>query len=174
MVALAGIEDLLEAGPGWETNGRSHRSADDMERVFWSQERAPAGAAGSGRDRSRLRAALHLAPRERPDQAAERTHDTPVAEERAYRLCAVRRQGVGGRRNAMLESLLAPPFAADPPVKMNVPAKTLGLILAILGAIGALFGIFGIFALLGLSAIAAAYGGIFLLAVIGVIIGEIG
>ncbi len=74
----------------------------------------------------------------------------------------------------MLESLLAPPFAADPPVKLNVPAKTLGLILAILGAIGALFGILGVFALLGVSALAAAYGGIFLLAVIGAIIGEIG
>lgn len=74
----------------------------------------------------------------------------------------------------MLESLLAPPFAADPPVKLNIPAKTLGLILAILGAIGALFGILGIFALLGVSALAAAYGGIFLLAVIGAIIGEIG
>ena len=74
----------------------------------------------------------------------------------------------------MLESLLAPPFAADPPVKLNVPAKTVGLILAILGAIGALFGILGVFALLAVSAIAAAYGGIFLLAMIGVIISEIG
>ena len=74
----------------------------------------------------------------------------------------------------MLDSLLAPSFAADPPVKLNVPAKTLGLILAILGAIGALFGILGVFALLGLSAVVGAYAGIFLLAVIGVIIGEIG
>ena len=74
----------------------------------------------------------------------------------------------------MLETLLAPPFAADPPIKLNVPAKTLGLILAILGAISAFFGILGVFALLGLSAIAVAYGGIFLLAVIGVIVGEIG
>lgn len=74
----------------------------------------------------------------------------------------------------MLDSLLAPPFAADPPVKLNIPAKTLGLILAILGAIGAFFGILGVFALLGLSALAAAYAGIFLLAVVGVIISEIG
>lgn len=78
----------------------------------------------------------------------------------------------------MLESLLAPPFAADPPVKMNVPAKTLGLILAILGAIGALFGILGVFALLALSMLKAAMGptgpGILLLVVIGVIILEIG
>ena len=78
----------------------------------------------------------------------------------------------------MLESLLAPPFAADPPVKMNVPAKTLGLILAILGAIGALFGILGVFALIALSMLKAALGptgpGILLLVVIGVIIVEIG
>lgn len=74
----------------------------------------------------------------------------------------------------MLESLLAPPFAADPPVKLNIPAKTLGLILAILGAIGALFGILGFFPLLALGTAAAAFGGIFLLAVIGVIIGLIG
>ena len=78
----------------------------------------------------------------------------------------------------MLASLLAPPFAADPPVKMNVPAKTLGLILAILGAIGALFGILGVFALLALSMLKAAMGptgpGILLLVVIGVIIVEIG
>lgn len=74
----------------------------------------------------------------------------------------------------MLDRLLAPSFAADPPVKLNVPAKTLGLILAILGAIGSFFGILGVFALLGLSAIAAAYGGIFVLAVVGVIISLIG
>ena len=74
----------------------------------------------------------------------------------------------------MLDSLLAPSFAADPPVKLNVPAKTLGLVLAILGAIGSFFGILGVFALLGLSALAAAYAGIFLLAVVGVIISLIG
>jgi len=74
----------------------------------------------------------------------------------------------------MLDQLMNPSFAADPPVKLNVPAKTLGLILAILGAIGAFFGILGVFALLGLSALAAAYGGIFILALVGVIISEIG
>ncbi|HEY8656879.1 MAG TPA: hypothetical protein VIN34_09115 [Candidatus Limnocylindria bacterium] len=74
----------------------------------------------------------------------------------------------------MLETLLAPPFAADPPIKLNVPAKTLGLVLAILGAVSVLFGVLGVFALLGLSALATAFGGIFLLAAIGVIIGVIG
>lgn len=75
------------------------------------------------------------------------------------------------------ETLLNPPFAKDPPVKLNVPAKTLGLIYAILGAIAALFGLFGIFTLLGLSAFAAAAGlfaGLFWLGVIGAIVGEIG
>ena len=74
----------------------------------------------------------------------------------------------------MLDPLLAPSFAADPPVKLNVPAKTLGLILAILGAISAFFGVLGAFALLGLSALATAFGGIFLLAAIGVIVSVIG
>jgi hypothetical protein len=77
----------------------------------------------------------------------------------------------------MQETLLNPPFAKDPPVKFNVPAKTLGLVCAILGAIGALFGLFAIFGLLGLSALATAVGGfagIFWLAVIGLIVSEIG
>jgi hypothetical protein len=75
------------------------------------------------------------------------------------------------------DALLNPPFAKDPPVKFNVPAKTLGLIYAILGAISALFGIFGIIGLLGLIAVGSAVGvfaGFFWLAVIGVIVGEIG
>lgn len=65
------------------------------------------------------------------------------------------------------KTLLAPPFAADPPVKLNVPAKTLGLILAILSGISAFFGVLGLLGLLGLSAAALAFGGIFILAVIG-------
>ncbi|MGH2450932.1 MAG: hypothetical protein ACRDGE_06640 [Candidatus Limnocylindria bacterium] len=70
--------------------------------------------------------------------------------------------------------LLDPPFAADPPVKLNINAKILGLILAILAGISALFGIFGAFALLGLSALAAAVGAFLFVALIGVIIGVIG
>jgi hypothetical protein len=75
------------------------------------------------------------------------------------------------------ETLLDPPFAKDPPVKLNVPAKVLGLIYAILGAISALFGLFAIFALFGLSAFAAAVGafaGLYWLGVIGAIVGEVG
>lgn len=75
------------------------------------------------------------------------------------------------------KSLLDPPFMKDPPVKLNVPAKTLGLVYAILGAISAFFGLFGILALFGLSGLAAAvgvYSGIYFLAVIGLIVGEVG
>ncbi|MHB8718469.1 MAG: hypothetical protein ACYDAC_06220 [Candidatus Dormibacteria bacterium] len=46
-------------------------------------------------------------------------------------------------------SLVDPPFAANPPVKLNINAKTLGLILAILGAIGLLFGLIGLIGIFG-------------------------
>lgn len=52
---------------------------------------------------------------------------------------------------------MKPPFASDPPMKWNVPARTLGLILGILGLIWllvvlvALIGLFGICASLGAS-----------------------
>lgn len=55
----------------------------------------------------------------------------------------------------MLDQLLDPPFMKDPPVKLDIPAKTLGMVYAILGAIGTLFGVLG---LLGLSAVAAVVG----------------
>jgi uncharacterized membrane protein len=75
------------------------------------------------------------------------------------------------------ETLMNPPFAKDPPVKLNVPAKTLGLICAILGAISALFGVFAIAGFLGLSALATAAGvvsGLYWLGVIGLIVAVIG
>jgi hypothetical protein len=43
-----------------------------------------------------------------------------------------------------LETLLHPPFEADPPVKLNVSAKTVGLITAILSGIGILLYLAGI------------------------------
>jgi hypothetical protein len=46
-------------------------------------------------------------------------------------------------------NLVDPPFAHDPPVKVNVNAKTLGLVLLILGAIGILFGALGLVTILG-------------------------
>ena len=75
-----------------------------------------------------------------------------------------------------MDTLLHPPFESDPPVKFNVPAKTLGLVYAIVGAVLALFGLAGVFATFGLSALGAALGvsQIFILVVAGAIIGEIG
>ena len=55
-----------------------------------------------------------------------------------------------------MDALLNPSFAKDPPVKLDIPAKTLGLILAILGGIGTVLGVLG---LIGVSAFAAAIGG---------------
>lgn len=72
------------------------------------------------------------------------------------------------------KTLLEPSFAADPPVKLNVSAKTLGLVLAILGGISAFFGLLAVIALLGVTAAGAVFGGVFILAVVGVIISEIG
>lgn len=75
-----------------------------------------------------------------------------------------------------LDRLLDPPFAKDPPVKIDVPAKMLGLVLAILGAIAALFGLFGLLSLVGLGTFAAlaGVGGNVLLFELGGIIGLIG
>lgn len=65
-----------------------------------------------------------------------------------------------------LDTLLDPPFAKDPPVKLDIPAKTLGLVYAILGGIATAFGLFG------LTALAAVVGGGLL--VIGTLISLIG
>jgi hypothetical protein len=51
-----------------------------------------------------------------------------------------------------LDMLLDPPFAKDPPVKLDIRAKTLGLIYAILAGISTVFGVIGV---LGLSAVTA-------------------
>jgi hypothetical protein len=69
-----------------------------------------------------------------------------------------------------VDVLLNPPFAKDPPVKLDIPAKTLGMVYAILGAIGTFFGVFG---LLGISALSSVIGGgpLFF---IGTLIGVIG
>src|SRR5207245_1513289 len=72
----------------------------------------------------------------------------------------------GGNMSA-LDTLVNPPFANDPPVKLNLDAKVVGLIVAILAGIGALFALLGLLGLLGLG---AAFGGIFVLAIIGIIV----
>lgn len=56
-----------------------------------------------------------------------------------------------------MSSIVDPPFAKDPPVKVNVNAKTLGLVLLILGAIGILFDLLGLIGILGFC---GPYGGI--------------
>ncbi len=81
----------------------------------------------------------------------------------------------------MANILTDPPFAADPPIKLNIPAKTVGLIAAILGIIGVIFlGLFGLIAALALTSVSVACGtlncgtsGIFFLALIGVIAGAV-
>jgi uncharacterized membrane protein YfcA len=40
-----------------------------------------------------------------------------------------------------LNTLVNPPFAQDPPVKLNIDARLLGLVVAIISALGALFAV---------------------------------
>jgi hypothetical protein len=54
-----------------------------------------------------------------------------------------------------MDELLNPSFMKDPPVKLDIPAKTLGLICAILAGISTFFGVIG---LLGVSALTAVAG----------------
>lgn len=49
----------------------------------------------------------------------------------------------------MANVLTDPPFAANPPVKLNVNAKILGLVLGILAIIGAIISLFGLLAVFG-------------------------
>lgn len=49
----------------------------------------------------------------------------------------------------MANILTDPPFAANPPVKVNIDAKILGLVLGILAVIGAVFGLIGLLAAFG-------------------------
>ena len=71
---------------------------------------------------------------------------------------------------AALDTLVNPPFANDPPVKLNLDAKVVGLVVAILAAIGGVLSLFGLLGLLGLGAALTAFAGIFALALIGVIV----
>lgn len=89
----------------------------------------------------------------------------------------------------MANILTDPPFAADPPIKLNIPAKTVGLVAAILGIIGlVVFGLFGLIAAFALTALSTACNnlnslgvrescgtnGIFFLALIGVLATAVG
>ena len=70
-----------------------------------------------------------------------------------------------------LDSLVDPAFAKDPPVKLNLDAKVVGIVLAILPGLGALL---GLISLLGLLTLSAAFGGIFVVALLGVVINVVG
>jgi hypothetical protein len=83
----------------------------------------------------------------------------------------------------MANMLTNPPFAADPPIKINVPAKTVGLVAGILGIIGVIFlGLFGLIAAIALTSVSSlcagltdcGTNGIFFLALIGVILAAVG
>jgi hypothetical protein len=69
-----------------------------------------------------------------------------------------------------LDSLVEPAFAKDPPVKLNLDAKVVGIVLAILAGLGVLLGLLG---LIALFAVTAAFGGILAFAFIGVIVATI-
>lgn len=77
---------------------------------------------------------------------------------------------------AALDALLNPSFAKDPPVKLNISAKTLGAVYAIVGAIAALFGLFGVLGLIGLGSFFAysGVGGLLFFVVIGSLVNLIG
>ena len=69
-----------------------------------------------------------------------------------------------------LDTLVSPPFASDPPVKVNLDAKVVGLVVAILAGLGALFSLLGLLGLLGAAAALSTFGGIYLLALLGVLV----
>ena len=69
-----------------------------------------------------------------------------------------------------LETLVNPPFANDPPVKMELDAKVVGIVVAILAAISILFGLSALFVILGFGSLLA-YSGLFALAFVAVAVG---
>jgi hypothetical protein len=73
----------------------------------------------------------------------------------------------------MANTLLEPPFAANPPVKLNVNAKILGLVIGILALIGAVFGglVGGLFSLFSLAA--GGFGGIWLIGILLTLIADV-
>lgn len=69
-----------------------------------------------------------------------------------------------------MDALLNPSFAKDPPVKLDIPAKTLGLVCAILAGISTFFGVIGLLGVSALTAVAGT-GALFL---VGTVINVIG
>ncbi len=72
-----------------------------------------------------------------------------------------------------LNTLVNPPFAQDPPIKLNVDAKVLGAVVALLSVLAILLGLAALPALLGVGAFLAPFGfaGFVQLIFIGVIVG---
>jgi len=75
---------------------------------------------------------------------------------------------------AALDTLVNPPFAKDPPIKVNFDAKVVGLVVAILAGLGALFSLLALLGLLGAAAALSTFGGIYFLALIGVVLSLVG
>ncbi len=71
------------------------------------------------------------------------------------------------RRNSLLE----PRFAADPPVKLNINASVLGLVIAILAGLAVISELFSLITVLSASVVVASvgFGGIVALAAIGLL-----
>lgn len=73
-----------------------------------------------------------------------------------------------------VNTLVNPPFAQNPPVRINIDSKILGIIIAILSGLAILFGLGGLFALLGVGALLAVNAGLaslLPLAFIGLLVG---
>src|SRR3989442_2447206 len=76
-----------------------------------------------------------------------------------------------GGNMAALDTLVNPPFANDPPVKVNFDAKVVGLVVAILAGLGALLSLLALLGLLGASAVAGStFGGISFIPFIGALV----
>jgi hypothetical protein len=73
-----------------------------------------------------------------------------------------------------MDVLLNPPFAKNPPIKMNIPAKTLGLVYAILGGIGVCLGLLGLLSIGTVAALAGIAGAFLGLLVLGTLISLVG
>jgi len=85
----------------------------------------------------------------------------------------------------MANALTDPPFAADPPIKLNVNAKILGLVIGILAIIGLVLSLIALPVVFAISSAVSSVcgingvncgtnGGIFFLALIGVIVSIVG
>ena len=73
------------------------------------------------------------------------------------------------RMAAPLEALVNPPFASDPPIKISLDARIIGLVIAVLSALVGLLVLLTLLALLGIG-YQASYGSIFILDLVDVLL----